>query len=704
MSHFLPRRPRALAVAAPRPDASRITRTLLAIGALALAALAIQTPGAHAQNIGIKKQFMDLKASPCEDFYRYANGAWLDSASIPASYTGIGAGREMFDRNQETMYQVLEGARNNAAEAQDPTVQKLGFLYASVMDSVRANSEGWKPLEPELAAIQAIGDKVALRKYFARMNKQGIAVPFNFGPEADPKQSSQNIAQIYQAGLGLPDRDYYFKTDPKSDTLRREYVGHLAKLFTMTGDAADVAAKKAAAVMKIETALAESSMTKVEQRDPKALYNKVTVKKLGTYAPAIDWVAYFNEVGATQLAKADAQVDVSQPKFVRQVSRLVETTPLDDWKAYLAAHSIRAAAPWMSQAFFDESFRFGSLISGAKAPLPRWKRASGVVDAAMGEALGKAYVDKVFPPSSKAKMLELVNNLQASLRERIETREWMSADTKKQALVKLNAIMKKIGYPDTWRDYSALRIDPTAPGLVNLKAAQQFEASRQLAKVGKPVDRTEWLMSPPTVNAYYNPPINEIVFPAGILMPPQFDPNAPDPVNYGAIGMVIGHELTHGFDDEGRQYDAQGNLKDWWTAEDGKKFDARAQKVVDQYNGYVAVDTLHVNGKLTLGENIADLGGITIAFYAMQRAMKDKPHDAIGGFTPEQLFFLSYAQSWRRKMRPEIERLRTLTDPHSPAQYRVNGPLSNFPEFSKAFACKGGEKMVADDKVRAEIW
>jgi putative endopeptidase len=404
------------------------------------------------------------------------------------------------------------------------------------------------------------------------------------------------------------------------------------------------------------------------------------------------------------LAKPDAKLDVSMPSFVRQVNALVESQPLEDWMAYLTAHVTSNAAPWLSQAFFDESFRFTSKLTGAQAPLPRWKRSAAAVDNGMGEALGKAYVAMMFPPSSKAKMLEMVNNLQATLREHILSREWMDKSTKQAAVKKLDKVLKKIGYPDTWRDYTALAIDADAPGITNLMHARQFEAERENQQVGKPVDRAEWGMTPPTVNAYYNPLINEIVFPAGILMPPQFDPKAPDAVNYGAIGMVIGHEMTHGFDDEGRQYDADGNLKDWWTADDSKKFDARADKVVQQYNGFVAVDTLHVNGKLTLGENLADLGGITIAYYAFERSMKGKPRTTIEGFTPEQLFFLGCAQGWRRKLRPEVDRLRTLTDPHSPAQFRVNGPLSNFPEFAKAFGCKTGNPMVRDDSVRAEIW
>ncbi len=669
----------------------------------AAAALCVALPSqAQPRSSGLNTAYIDKDCKPCSDFFKHANGAWVDSATIPPAYTGIGAGREMFDKNQETLYLVLEKTSRNAAAEKDPTLKKLGFLYATLMDSTRANREGWQPISADLAEIDAIKNADDLRKQFVKMAKLGMPVPFIFTPEADPKQSTKNIAQLYQGGLGLPDRDYYFKTDPKSDTLRIEYVAHLSKMFQLVGGNEGGGLADAQRVMKLETSLAESCLTLVQQRDPNALYHKMTVRELGLLAPSMNWNAYFNEIGQPALANPDATIDVSMPGFIKRVSDLLATTAIEDWKAYLRAHQVRAAAPWLSQDFFDESFRFGSKISGARAPLPRWKRSAQLVDNAMGEALGKAYVEIAFPPSSKTRMLELVKNLQATFRERIQTRDWMGAVTKKQALRKLDAIINKIGYPDMWRDYTALQISGEASGIENLRNVQLFEANRQFTKVGKPVDRTEWFMSPPTVNAYYNPPVNEIVFPAGILQPPQFNPNADDAVNYGAIGMVIGHELTHGFDDQGRQYDAEGNLKDWWTADDAKNFKARADQVVQQYNAYVAIDTLHVNGELTLGENTADLGGITIAYYAYQKSLNGKAGQVIDGLTPEQRFFLGYAQSWRRKMRPEVERLRALTDPHSPAQYRVNGPLSNFPEFAKAFGCKAGDAMVRAEKI--SIW
>jgi len=414
---------------------------------------------------------------------------------------------------------------------------------------------------------------------------------------------------------------------------------------------------------------------------------------------------YFTALGVPALAQRTATLDVSQPLFFKALGTRLAQTPLDDWKTYLRWHVAHAAAPLLSSAFADENFHLLSKLFGVRVQQPRWKRCSAATDQALGEALGKAYVATAFSPEAKARMLEMVDNLQAALRERLAALPWMSAATKAQARRKLDAVLKKIGYPDTWRDYSALTINPGDPYATNALRAREFEVRRNLAKIGKPVDRTEWGMTPPTVNAYYNPTVNEIVFPASILQPPYFDPNVDDAYNYGSIGSVIGHEMTHGFDDQGRQFDAEGNLKDWWTADDASKFKAQAQRVVDQFNGYVAVDTLHVNGRLTLGENLADLGGLTVAYEALQHSMRGKPRPApIDGFTPEQRFFLGFAQAWRRKSRDESTRLQVLSDPHSPAQWRVNGPLSNMPAFAKAFGCKTGDAMVRDESVRAAIW
>ncbi len=677
---------------------NRLTRltlvsTLLVLGLPALAA---------AQDPGPRRAYMDTTCAPCKDFFQYANGTWLATVQIPPAYPAMGMGREIFDRNQETLTRVLGRLASEAGEQKDATLQKVGWLYAALMDSARADREGLAPVQADLARIDGLRTKEDLRREFARVS--GFS-PFAFSTEADPGQSTMNIGQVSQGGLGLPDRDYYFRTDAKSEDLRTFYVGHVARVLELQGMAPDQAKDAAGRIMKLETALAESSLSVTEQREPEKLYHKMTVKQLQALAPAIDWVAFFSESGVKSMAGPSAPVDVSMPAFTRRLSRLIETTPIADWRLYLRFHTVRGDLPWLGQAAYAEAFAYSAKLTGQKAPSPRWKRAANIMDNAMGEALGKAYVATEFPPSSKARMVELVNNLRAALKERIETRPWMGEATRKQALVKLDAILQKIGYPDKWLDYSALKIDPQGSADAGLRRAQEFERVRQLAKIGKRVDRNEWQMSAATVNAYYNPPTNEICFPAGILQPPMFDPKADDAANYGAIGAVIGHELTHGFDDQGRKYDAQGNLKDWWTEQDGKEFEARTQKLVDQYDGYVVEDTLHVNGRFTLGENLGDLGGITVAYEAWKLSLKGKPAPpTIGGFTPEQRFFLSFAQIWRNVYRPELTRLVSLTDPHSLPRWRVVGTLGNVPEFARAFGCQSGDAMIITPEKRTDVW
>ena len=662
-------------------------------------ALLIAAPAA-AQ--GIDRKLMDTSVAPCDDFFRYANGAWADTASIPAAYSSVGAGREMLDRNQEVLRRVLERASAGAKTEKNPSLAKVGNMYAVLMDSARAGREGLTPLRADLARVDAIQSRADLNRELGALARIGLAAPWRFGPEPDRRNSTRTIAQLFQSGLGLPDRDYYFKADAKSDSTRREYLSIMTRMFELAGAKPAQAEADAKAVMALETALADSSMNRVARRNPHAIFNKMTVADLAARAPGVDWAVYFREAGVAALANPAESLDVSMPVFTRQAARMVQQTPLETWRAYLRWNLLRSAAPWLDQKFFDQSFRFQKLLTGATEPLPRWKLAAQTVDGTLGEALGEAYVATEFPPESKARVKAMVDNLRKAFAQRIQSREWMSPETRKQAMGKLDAIMPKIGYPDRWRDYSALEIDPKLPAVENLKRAQRFETERQLAQIGKPVDRNEWRMTPPTVNAYYSPPLNEIVFPAGILQPPQFDPKADDAVNYGAIGMVIGHELTHGFDDQGRKFDARGNLVDWWTAEDGKHFEGEAQKVVDQYNSYVGVDTLHVNGRLTLGENIADIGGLMLAFEAWKLSLGGKPAPVIDGFTGEQRFFLSYAQAWRRKVRPEQLRTMILTDPHSPAAWRVIGAVSVNPEFAKAFGCKSGQAMVRE--ARPEIW
>jgi predicted metalloendopeptidase len=653
---------------------------------------------------GPTRATMDPKVVPCQDFFRYCNAAWYDTVSIPDAYTGVGAGREMTDRNQEVLRQVLQETGARVASEKDPTLRKLGALYVTLMDSARADREGAAPLMPYLERIDALKSRADLEAEIARLHADGIGVPFAFGALSDFKNSKQTIGILFQSGLGLPERDFYFRTDGKSDTLRHEYVAHVTRMFGLLGVAKEQAARDADAILELETALAESSLARVAMRDPNAIYHKMTVAELQALAPNLDWNRYFTSVGVTPLTKPGASLNVAVPRFARQMSALLAATPIETWRAYLKFHLARTAAPWLGKAFFDESFRFGSLITGTKEPLPRWKNVVDAIDGSMGEALGKAYVARAFPPASKARVVELVGDLVAVMGDRIDQCAWMSEATRAQAKRKLGAIYRKIGYPDRWRDYTALEVDTKTSALENLRRAQAFETRRQLAKVETPMDRNEWRMTPPTVNAYYSPFNNEIVFPAGILQPPQFDASADDALNYGGIGMVIGHEITHGFDDQGRKFDADGNLSEWWTADDDRRFKERAQRVIDQYNGYVAVDTLHVNGQLTLGENIADLGGVTLAYYAYQRYLERHGRQDIDGFTPEQRFFIGFGQAWRRKLRPETERLRTLTDTHSPAFWRVNGPLSSMKEFQAAFGCKDGDTMVRAADKRAEIW
>ena len=670
---------------------------------LAIALLFLGLPAlAAAQSHGPQRAYMDTTCSPCRDFFQYANGTWLATTEIPAAYPAYGMGFEINDRNQVTLTRVLERAAAGAAKEKDATLRKLGWLYAVLMDSTRADREGMAPVQADIERIETIATKEGLRREFS--HPDGYS-PFAVTVEADPAQSTMNLAQLWQGGLGLPDRDYYFRDDARSDTLRGAYVAHIERVLMLTGMASGAAREAAGRVMKLETALAESSLSVTEQREPEKLYHKMTVRQLRELCPAIDWPALFSEVGAASLTRADAPVDVSMPAFMRQLGRLVETTPLRDWRAYLRYHTARAVLPWLGQAAFDEAFAFNSRLTGQQVPTPRWKRCANAVDGAMGEALGKAYVATEFPPSSKARMAEMVGNLRRALQHRIETRPWMSAATKQQALEKLDAFLPKIGYPDTWRDYSALTVEPKDPAVTNLRRAQLFEHRRQLAKIGKPVDRTEWLMTASTVNAYYNPPTNEICFPAAILQPPMFDPLADDAANYGAIGAVIGHEMTHGFDDQGRKYDAEGNLRDWWTAEDTKEFESRTRKLVDQYDGFIAIDTIHVNGRFTLGENLGDLGGVSLAYEAWKLSLAGKPAPAaVDGFTPEQRFFLSYAQVWRNLLRPEFARLRAMTDVHSLPRWRVVGPLMNVPEFARAFGCQPGDPMVIAAEKRTDVW
>ena len=649
---------------------------------------------------GVDLTIMDKTCKPCEDFYHYADGLWLAKNPVPPAYPAWGRFAELAEKNRELLHQILENAAANTKVVPGSNEQKIGDFYASCMDEKQVNAEGIKPLEAEFARISSLQSAAEVQAEVARLQGRGVGALFEFGSTQDEKDSTQVIGGADQGGLGLPDRDYYTKTDDRSKQIRQQYETHVAKMLALAGDDDAKAAAEAKAVMELETRLAEASMTRVDRRDPDKTYHKMNRAQLRDLMPNWSWDNYFQEIGYTNIES----VDVSAPKFFETVSQVLKEAPTETWKTYLRWHVLNSTAPYLSEPFVNEDFNFkGRVLQGTKELLPRWKRCVAATDRRLGEALGQFYVQKYFPPVAKARALELVNNLTDALRDDLQTLPWMGPETRKQALTKLAAFTRKIGYPDKWRDYSAYKVD-RGPYVLDAMNGSLFEFHRDLNKIGKPVDRTEWGMSPPTVNAYYNAEMNEIVFPAGILQPPYFDPQADDASNYGAIGAVIGHEMTHGFDDQGRKYDAQGNLKDWWTPEDEKNFNERALCVEKQFDAYVVEDDIHEDGKLELGESIADLGGLNLAYRALQKAEKGKPTGPIGGLTPDQRFFLAYTQVWAQNDRPEFERLVVNTDPHPLPKFRGVAAPSNMPEFAKAFGCKDGDAMERPAGVRCQIW
>ena len=646
---------------------------------------------------GFSLSNMDKTCKPCDDFYQFAMGGWMKANPIPAEYPTWGTFTELRDKNLAGMRTILESASNSKVVA-GSNDQKIGDFYASCMDTSAIEAAGLKPLVAELAEVEAIQDRKGLDSEIARLHRQADNVAFGFGSVPDFKNSSQMIATARQGGLGMPDRDYYLREDDHSKQLREGYVKHVAKMFELAGDAPEKAAAEAKTVMALETSLARASRTRVELRDPEKNYNKMTIAELRGLTPDWSWAGYMQAVGSPSVG----EINIGQPDFFKELDRQLSATPIADWKVYLRWHVIHNAAPALSDAFVQENFEFyGKQLSGTKELQPRWKRCAQSVNQNLGEALGEVYVQKYFPPEAKARAKEMVNNLIAALRSDIPTLAWMGPETKKQALDKLQAFNVKIGYPDKWRDYSKLTID-RGSYLANVRRSDEFEENRDLAKIGKPVDRSEWGMTPPTVNAYYNATFNEIVFPAGILQPPFYDPKADDAVNYGGMGAVIGHEISHGFDDRGSQFDGKGNLRNWWTADDRKNFDERGQCIVDQFNSYEVEPGLHQNGKLVLGESIGDLGGLSIAYAAYEKSIEGKRPKDIDGFTPEQRFFLGWAQVWGTNQREEAARLQTNTDPHPLARFRGNGPISNLEVFAKAFGCKKGDAMVREKACK--IW
>jgi len=647
---------------------------------------------------------MDTSVKPGDDFFRYANGAWIKRTEIPPEYSRWGAFNELIERNSDALHAIAEKASKTPVDPKlAPETQKVGDYYASGMDEKTIEAMRTKPLQDEFNKIEMIKDRQDVLAEIAHLHTISVNAFFDFGAGQDAKDSTRDIAQAVQGGLGMPDRDYYTKQDADMKEKREKYVAHVAKMLTLLGEPADKASDDAKKILALETKLAEASSTRVQLRDPIKNYNKMGVRQLQDLTPDWNWSDYFKKINLVE----PGDINVHQPEFFKSANDLFRSASLDDWKAYLRWQLINATAPDLSKDFVDEDFDFKErVLRGTQQIKPRWKRVILSEDGEIGEALGKLYVGFYFPPEAKARALDLVNNLKEALADRINTLEWMDEPTKQEALKKLAAFTVKIGYPDKWLDYSLLQID-RGPFVLNTVRAEKFEADRDVNKIGKPVDRTDWGMTPPTVNAYYNSNMNEIVFPAGILQPPFFYPDADDAVNYGGIGAVIGHEMTHGFDDQGRQFDARGNLRDWWTPKSAEEFKKRSGAIVQQYNEYEPLPGLHVNGELTQGENIADIGGVKLAYAALQKALDKHPEERgkkIDGFTPEQRFFLSFAAIWRSKIRDEDEKLRLKTDPHSPAQYRVNGPLSDSPEFQKAFNIPDGSPMVRRADKRVNIW
>lgn len=682
----------------------RITKWALAVIPVAILASCGQKKESSSaddvpkRTVFFDKSGMDTTVKPGDNFYLYASGAWLKKTEIPASQRGWGSFYTLYDDNQKNLHKILEEItqKDNSAGSKE---QKVADLYTSGMDTVGIEKLGYEPVKPLLAKINAVTNYKELISLAADGYKNGNGFLLGFYVAPDDRVSAMNIAHFDQAGLGLPNRDYYFNSDSATVKIRAEYVKYIAKLFTLTGTDAATAAKKADGILKLETAIAKSHLTPTELRDPVKNYNKFAVADLQKQIPDIDLKDAFKRMALTT-----DTVLVGQPQYFKTLDGLLKSEPITVWKDKVTFSMLDNASTALSKAFRDANFEFnGKTLSGQKQQQERWKTVIETVDGGIGELLGQLYVEKYFTPEAKERMLALVNNLQNVYKDRIEKLDWMSPETKSKALAKLAAFTKKIGYPDKWKTYDDVQISKDAY-YKNQESIARHKYNEMIKKAGKPVDRTEWGMTPPTVNAYYNPTFNEIVFPAGILQFPFFDKDADDAINYGAIGAVIGHEMTHGFDDQGRQYDKDGNLKDWWTKQDADKFKSRVGLMIEQYNKFTVLNNLHVNGSLTQGENLADIGGVAIAYEAFKNTEQGKGDKKIDGFTPDQRFFLSFGQVWRIKTRDETMRMRISVDPHSPEMYRVNGPLSNTPAFYKAFDVKPGDKLYRPENERVKVW
>ncbi|HNJ29526.1 MAG TPA: M13 family metallopeptidase [Ferruginibacter sp.] len=642
---------------------------------------------------------MDLSVKPGDNFYLYANGNWIKNTPIPASKTRWGSFDKLAEESSQALKDLLEEAAAN--QGKNSLMKRVGDFYASAMDSAAIDRLGAQPIKPHLDAIEKLSSKMQLLDHINYLRSHAIAGTFyGIGVRQDAKDVTKYIINIGQGGTTLPDRDYYLKNDARNQKIRTEYSKYIVTLFKLCGWEEYKAMANAATILQLETAIANAQMSRVEMRDPVKLYNKFSVDGLSAKTPNLNWQNILAQLGYK--TKQDSLV-VSNPRFLVFIDSLLATTSLPELKIYLQWNVIRNAAPYLSKDFTDANFAYNQALSGQKEQTPRWQRMSNLIDGQLGELLGQLYVDKYFNQAAKDRMLELVNNLQVAFDHRIKNLDWMSAETKQRALAKLHAFTKKIGFPDKWKTYDGLVIKRD-DFIGNIWRCNQWNYQDNINRVGKPIDKSEWGMTPPTVNAYYRANLNEIVFPAGILRFPFFDFEADDAINYGGIGAVIGHEMTHGFDDTGRQFDADGNLNDWWTKADAAEFKKRADAVVAQYNGYTVLDTLHVNGRLTLGENIADLGGLSIAYEAFKSTKQGKSDKKIDGFTPDQRFFLNWAQIWRNNILPDAAAQRILTDTHSPGVYRANGPLTNIDAFYKAFDLKEGDKMYKAPDQRIRIW
>jgi putative endopeptidase len=644
---------------------------------------------------------MDQSIDPCADLYHYSCGGWQKKNPIPPDQTSWSVYSKLYQDNLIFLRGMLEQAGQPTGQ-RDAVTQKIGDFYAGCMDEGAVEKRGLSAIQPELDSLVQIRSAKEITLVVARLQRvrSGRSMLFAAGSTQDPDDSEHVIADVDQGGLSMPDRDYYTKDDAKSKETRQRYLQHIQKVFELIGDAPATAGKNAETVMHMETALAKASLTRVERRDPHKLVHKMKVVELAQLAPNFDWAAYYREMQYPEFAI----LNVDAPEFIKELNTLLSSESIDSWKTYLRFHIADSSSPYLVSPFVEENFQFyRKYLRGAKEMQPRWKRCVQYVDSDLSEALGQVYVAKVFSPELKQSTVEMVQRIEDSMGQRIRALDWMSPETKQQALTKLAGIRNKIGYPDKWRDYSPVRIarDDFAG---NVERTHEFENRRNINKIGKPVDHGEWDISAPTVDAYYNDQMNDINFPAGVLQPPLYDPKMDDAPNYGDTGGTIGHELTHGFDDAGSQFDAKGNLKDWWAKEDREKFDARTKCVDDQYSSYVSVEDVHVNGKLTLGENVADLGGEILAFMAWKDATKEKNLQPVDGLTPEQRFFVGFAQWDCANERPEDMRVRAMTDPHSPARYRINGVVVNMPEFTQAFNCKPGQPMVKPAADLCRVW